>query len=65
MGTFSITSKIWGEFNFAIGGSHFVMLHHLTLSPLPLVDSKFPSQNRRKLSRAKINWLLGFGLKRY
>ena len=59
MGPFSITSKNWGEFNFVIGGSRFVLLHHLALSPLPLVDGKFPSQNRRKWSRSKINWFLG------
>ena len=37
------------------------MLHHLalSLSPLPLVDGKFPSQNRCKLSRAKINLFFG------
>ena len=35
------------------------MLHHLALSPLPLIDGKFPSQNRRKVSRAKINCFFG------
>ena len=42
------------------------MLHLLTLLPLPLVDDKFPSENRQKLSRPKGNYLLwGFGLKRH
>ena len=62
------TKKMLGEFNFVIGGSRygFVMLHHLALSPLPLVDGKFPSENRRKLSRPKISSFLGgFGLERY
>ena len=36
---------MFGEFNFVMGGSHFVMLHHLALSPLPRVDGKFPSEN--------------------
>ena len=70
MGPFSITLRKFGEFDFVIGGSRFVMVHHLALSrrvlPLPLVDDKFPSENRRKLSRPKINCFWGFGgLKRY
>ena len=63
MGPFSITSKILGEFNFVIGGSRFVMLNHLALSPLPLVDGKFPSENRWKLSRPKISCFWGIWAK--
>ena len=65
MGPFSITSKTLGEFNCVDGGSRFVMLHHLALLPHPLVDGKFPSENRRKLSCLKLVIFWEFGLKRY
>ena len=43
------------EFNFVeIGGRCFIMSHPLALLPLPLVDGKFRSENR-KLSRPKIS----------
>ena len=49
---------MFGEFNFVIGESRFVMLHHLALSPLPLVDGKFPSQIAANGLTPK---LIGFG----
>ena len=49
---------MFGEFNFVIGESRLVMLHHLALSPLPLVDGKFPSQIAANDLTPK---LIGFG----
>ena len=33
MGPFRLHQGVLGEFNFVIGGSRFVMLHHLALTP--------------------------------
>ena len=66
VGPFSITSKNWGEFNFVIEGSLFVMLHHLALLPYSVVDGKFPSENHLEIVSPKNQFIFGgFGLKRY
>ena len=51
--------KILGDFYFVIGGSRLIMLHLCALAP-SLLDGKFPSENRRKLSHPKkFSYFLG------
>ena len=54
-----ITAKKSGEFNYVIGGSHLVTLHHLALLSHPLVDSKFPSAKSPEIVAQKLIIILG------